>query len=392
MHPQAVLESLQDAVVAIDGAGGLCYANRAARARLVAEDPAGGLAWTALGRAIVGPGHPVPGRRTVDVTSGGQRSRHLLSVVPLDDAGGESVTTRDITEEARATAWADMEHRRRQTMQTAVQLANGLAHMVNNPVQALSSNLTFLEESVQLLAELVNAHQLGLEAAADAGRSADLQALRDGLAEESSRAGLDFLFEELPAALRQSWEGLAVVTRTVARLHDFAAGRPGVQGPFDVNAALQLSTDILQGRFDGCATLTLALAPGLPCVPADGLALRHALHSLVVRALDAVDRACAGRGAHGHVVVSTRLDPNAVVVELADDGAVLAPETLDRLFDPLADPGPGDGGLDLAFAHHVIVAHHGGQLTLTPQAGGGALVRVRLPMTGSLVAPPAITP
>jgi len=83
----------------------------------------------------------------------------------------------------------------------------------------------------------------------------------------------------------------------------------------------------------------------------------------------------------GTLRVSTRADRGAVLVEIADPGAGMSPETAAHAFDPFfTTKGVGEGtglGLDIS---RRIVDRHCGEISLESRPGETVL-RVRLPAT-----------
>jgi signal transduction histidine kinase len=84
---------------------------------------------------------------------------------------------------------------------------------------------------------------------------------------------------------------------------------------------------------------------------------------------------------------TVRLGANgaSVVMEVADEGAGMAPEEAARAFDRFHHASGGDGsGLGLAIVA-AIAAAHGGRATLRSSPGGGTAVRVELPRGGQVL-------
>jgi PAS domain S-box-containing protein len=80
------------------------------------------------------------------------------------------------------------------------------------------------------------------------------------------------------------------------------------------------------------------------------------------------------------IIVSVRERDGEVTVEVSDNGSVLAPEELSRVFDPFFRSqarGAGVGG-GLAIARSVAISL-GGDVAIAPDASAGAVVTMRLP-------------
>jgi signal transduction histidine kinase len=86
----------------------------------------------------------------------------------------------------------------------------------------------------------------------------------------------------------------------------------------------------------------------------------------------------------GHVAVTVRDDPDGVRIDVADDGAGIAPDDQERIFDTFQQVGnPAAGahegsGLGLGLARRFVELH-GGSLTVESEPGRGSIFTVLLP-------------
>jgi signal transduction histidine kinase len=114
----------------------------------------------------------------------------------------------------------------------------------------------------------------------------------------------------------------------------------------------------------------------MPPVWGDAQHLTHVVVNLVVNALEALPDAGCG------VRVSTRYVPedHDLILEIADQGAGIAPQHLAHLCDPFFTTKAARGGTGLGLAITANLVHaHGGQLTFQSAPGQGTCVRVTLP-------------
>jgi CheY-like chemotaxis protein len=92
----------------------------------------------------------------------------------------------------------------------------------------------------------------------------------------------------------------------------------------------------------------------------------------------------------GHVTVSARREGESIALEVADDGAGIAPDLLPRVFEPFTqgrqglDRKQGGLGLGLAIARQLIVGHGGTIEARSPGPGPGTVMVVRLPSAAPL--------
>ena len=99
---------------------------------------------------------------------------------------------------------------------------------------------------------------------------------------------------------------------------------------------------------------------------------------------DLIENACQALGElpsyyERRVVVRTGVAPGMVVLTVADTGPGIAPENLDRIFDPLFSTKSFGTGLGLPIVKQ-IVEQHGGTIRIDSEVAHGTRVRICLPL------------
>jgi signal transduction histidine kinase len=253
------------------------------------------------------------------------------------------------------------------------ELAAGIAHEANNPVNFASNALRELARRVgELRGFAMRLAQVDWrDPEASRAASAELVKAREEL-------GLDELADSVAELVAIAGEGLERTQRLVGDLRDFAApggsGRSAVDLRRGLESTAKLVAHVLrQSRVE----LRLDLAPELPAVEGDPRALNQVFLNLLKNAAEALE----GRG--GTVWVSARREGDWVRVEVRDDGPGIAPEAIPRVFEPFhTTRSAGRGtGLGLSISRR-IVAEHGGSLELHSAPGTGASFAVLLPLRG----------
>jgi signal transduction histidine kinase len=119
--------------------------------------------------------------------------------------------------------------------------------------------------------------------------------------------------------------------------------------------------------------VTLEAPETLPLVTGDETQLELALSNLVTNALDAMPDG-------GNLSVTATTEPGCAIVEIADTGVGIAPEVLDRIFEPwVTTKAPDQGtGLGLSIARDVV-QRMGGAISANPRPTGGTVLRITLP-------------
>ena len=114
-------------------------------------------------------------------------------------------------------------------------------------------------------------------------------------------------------------------------------------------------------------------------IRADERMLRQALLNLIRNAAEAIRESQNNR----RVTIATSSERDQagaewVTVEIKDTGEGIAPQDLQRIFIPFFTTKTSGHGVGLALAHRVIT-QHGGTLTASNSAAGGAIFTIRLP-------------
>ena len=269
-------------------------------------------------------------------------------------------TARDITDsKLRA-----IEATQAQKLQAVGQLAAGVAHEINTPIQYLGDNAEFLRQTFTELGPLL----------------AQLVALPAGspLAALAADVELGWLVREIPKAIDGTREGIHRVAELVRALKEFAHPDAKEKTLVDLNRALSGTITVARNELKYVADVTVELGP-LPLVLCHGGSLNQVFLNLLVNAAHAITD--AKRPGRGTIKVTSRLDREAVVVAITDSGIGIPDAIRHRIFEPFfttKEVGRGTGqGLALARA---IVDKHDGTIGFDSTVGTGSTFWVRLPI------------
>jgi len=250
----------------------------------------------------------------------------------------------------------EMELRHAQKLESLGQLAAGIAHEINTPMQFISDNLHFVGQAV-----------------------GDLVALSDGTADRSA-VDIEFLRKRLPRALDRAQEGVARVSRIVGAMRLFA--HPGVTPePVDLNALVENAVTVASNSYKYVADLDLSLSE-VPTVLAVRGDIAQVLLNLITNAAHAIEERVGSTGERGNLRVGTRCTTaGRVEVLIEDDGSGIPDEIAHRVFDPFFTTKPvGKGtGQGLAIARTIVVDKHGGELVFERVQPHGTRFIVSLP-------------
>jgi signal transduction histidine kinase len=131
---------------------------------------------------------------------------------------------------------------------------------------------------------------------------------------------------------------------------------------------------------DGGIEIRVVADAGEHWIRADAARLRQVLNNLLSNAIEAV-----GAAPGGWVELKTSAlagaDQEGVQLVVSDNGPGFQPQMLPRVFDPYVTSKQKGTGLGLAIVKKII-EEHGGRIAVENRPEGGALVRVKLPVTG----------
>lgn len=198
------------------------------------------------------------------------------------------------------------------------------------------------------------------------------------------RAREDPAFDEyFDEASRTVLDEVARITNIVDEFTRFARLPAPDPSPLDLTATVRRVVGL---HATGTVPVALAAHP-LPTVTADRDQIVQITTNLIQNAVDA----CEGRPGSAVQVELAPLDPDRVALRVRDDGPGVAPEMLDRLFEPYATTKAKGTGLGLAIVHRIVV-EHGGEIRHRVPPTGGAEFEVLLPVAGPTLLPEAPVP
>ena len=281
---------------------------------------------------------------------------------------------RDITERKREEAkrvQLERELSQAQKFEALGTLASGVAHEINTPIQYISDNVRYLQDTFgELIGLLISARDVVENGDAEATRS--LRARIDA-------ADLDFLAEDTPQAIDQSLEGLAHVAVIVKAIKEFSHPGSEDKAPVDINKAIETTVAIARNQWKYVADLTMDLDDDAPLVPCRASDINQVILNLIVNAADAIEE--AGRGA-GEIRIATKPAGEFVEIAISDTGCGMPADVRERIFDPFfttKDVGKGSGQ-GLAIAYAIVKHKHGGRIDCRSEEGKGTTFTIKLPL------------
>ncbi|MBI3565096.1 MAG: PAS domain-containing protein [Elusimicrobia bacterium] len=267
------------------------------------------------------------------VSADALKRRVALTAAPVRDRAGGLIgavlTARDVTEQARLEA----EVFQARKLESLGLLAGGIAHDFNNLLTGILGNLSIARQS--------------------AGAPAELE-----------------------SALAETEAAARTASRLTQQLLTFAKGGAPVRRVIDAAPTVrEAATFASRGSASRCV---FDFAPDPWPVSADPGQLGQVVSNLVINAVQAMpDGGTIIIGLCNEDAPADGAGP-CLRLTVSDGGPGIAPDHLDRIFDPYFTTKEKGTGLGLTTCY-AIVAKHDGRITVASRPGEGATFTIRLP-------------
>jgi signal transduction histidine kinase len=228
------------------------------------------------------------------------------------------------------------------------QLVAGIAHELNNPINAVINCVRPLERAAAELLDGLDPESSGAETAREA--AADIQQILRVIASGTDRT------KRIVSALG-----------SYSRIDAEDSSRTDVNGALD--DALHITAHLTAGH-----SVERSLGDDVVIRGWRGQ-LEQVFVNLIANAAQAFDKK-----RRGTICITTSRRDDEVVVEVADDGPGIPADVLPRIFDPFfttKEVGRGTG-LGLAISHDII-SRHGGRIEVESEPGEGTTFTVVFP-------------
>ncbi|MDX6767734.1 MAG: ATP-binding protein [Candidatus Methylacidiphilales bacterium] len=341
---ETLFNTLQDAIVVLDGKGVIQYTNRAATRLLPFPRE------TASGQPVERYLRDVPWKEWLDEPQGVTRRLSIhypepkvveLVLLPMEVTEGAWEGMRvaifhDITER-ESTAREAIESER---MQALTLLAAGVAHELGNPINSLNIHLQLMQRDLRRLEPDVAAplkESIGI-----ARREIDR---------------LDAIIQQFLRAIRPT-------------VPDFQ--------PLQLGLLIRETLETLDAEIrDRGVLVETDIASDLPDLLLDPVQVKQVIYNLSRNAFQAM-------GAQGLLNITVARQDEWVVVVFRDNGCGISVEDLPRVTEAYYTTKEGGSGLGLMIVQR-IVREHGGEMEIESHPGRGTAVRLKFPAGGRQV-------
>ncbi len=252
------------------------------------------------------------------------------------------------------------------------QLAAGVAHEINNPMGFIISNLNSLRRYTEKLVRFMDLQAAAVDRlAAQAGTeaetiAAEMQAQKTSLKIARIKADLGDVIDE-------SLDGAERVRKIVQDLKSFSRLDQSEVKLADINEGLESTLHIVWNDLKYKATVRKEYGEIPPTVCNLGQ-LNQVFVNLLINAAQAIE-------SQGEILVKTTSDDDRITITIADTGAGIPADKLDRIFEPFfttKEVGKGTG-LGLSIAYDIVKKHHG-EIRVASEVGKGTTFTIIIPI------------
>ncbi|MFE1745174.1 ATP-binding protein [Coleofasciculus sp. H7-2] len=266
-------------------------------------------------------------------------------------------------------------------MSSLGQLVAGVAHEINNPVNFIHGNVTFVDEYAQNLLELVQLyqHEYPLPTSAIQAKIVDMD--------------LEFINQDMLKLLSSMKLGTERIREIVKSLRTFSRLDEADMKEVDIHEGIESTLLILQHRLkpkpdrpEIAVIRDYGNLPPVECYPGQ---LNQVLMNIVVNAIDALEEAKAEwtyqerKDNPGQITISTSvIDSQWVQIAIADNGPGIPSHIQQRIFNPFFTTkqiGKGTG-MGMSISYQIVTEKHGGKLECFSTPGEGTEFAINIPI------------
>ena len=232
------------------------------------------------------------------------------------------------------------------------QLAAGIAHEINNPIGYVKSNLTVLNEYIDLFKGALNDAQPHL----------------------TENDELTFAQQDVDELIGSCLEGVDRVAEIVSSLNSFARKEDNTKTSLvDINKVIQDSIKIAWNNIKHTCEVVVEADESLPPIMGHKGELQQVFINLLVNASHAIE--------DNGIITIKSWHQGTVNVSVTDNGAGMTVNTQKKLFEPFYTTKPEGKGTGLGLSvSYAIIEHHRGKISVDSELGKGTRFDLRFPL------------
>lgn len=263
-------------------------------------------------------------------------------------------------------------------MASVGQLAAGIAHEMNNPINFVRTNFDTLSENFIDLVDLLGDYQ-EFTRGYEEGRHETVPEIVSIRAKERS-LHIDSVLSDIPALFQESERGFGRISHIIQSMGDFShVNCRGEMVYFNINKGIEDTLVITSNVYKYHADVETELGdlPEIFCMPEQ---LNQVFLNLIVNSAQAIE--IGHGGGKGLIFIRTWQEERFVCCEIADNGPGISKDIRSRIFEPFfTTKAPGKGtGLGLSISYDIVVNNHRGIFSVDCPEIGGTVFVIKIPV------------
>lgn len=296
----------------------------------------------------------------------------MIGLIPLRRFYKISSTERDQME---------VQLRQSHKLEAVGQLAAGVAHEINTPIQFVSNNINFLKGACQDLQELCIRFDTFSHQVPNDGTLCKLKTEIESFKKEIDH---DYLMEDINSAIDQSIEGAQRIATIVKAMKSFSHPGKFEKESIDLNQAIESTITVASNEWKYVADVETEFDSNLPLVSCFPGEINQTVLNIIVNAAHAIEtkQKTNGNSEKGIITVTTEHKDKSALITISDSGCGIPEDIIQKIYDPFfttKEIGKGTGqGLSIAYS--VITDKHGGELKVSSTPDIGTQFEISLPL------------
>lgn len=285
------------------------------------------------------------------------------------------IVAKKIVDEEREILEHQLQHSKK--MEMVGQLAAGIAHEINNPLNFIAINFANIQAVTTDLQEMLKEYQnVARKLEAGTFSDDDLQRLR----QKEVELALDTLVTDIPEILVESQRGFERISSIIHSMRNLS-NQHAIEKkiPFNINKGITDTLVVTHHEYSLCADVETTLGE-LPVVLCNPEQICQVLLNMIINSVHAIQS--QQRSSKGSIHIHTWFDSSNVYCSIADDGPGIPHGIKNDIFNPFfTTKSHGKGtGLGLSISFDIIVIKHNGKISVENPVSGGTVFTFSLPI------------
>lgn len=255
------------------------------------------------------------------------------------------------------------------------QLVAGIAHEINNPVNFIHGNISYIKNYIDELIEVIQAYQQQYS-----DPTPELQEILEDI-------DLEFIQSDVPNILSSMNVGTQRIIKIVESLRNFSRHDEAHIKNVDIHEGIESTLVILSHQLIIGKSHEIRIVKEyqeLPKVECYASHINQALMHIFQNSIDALSDKFQTIQEYSYptIWVCTESKDSSILIQIKDNGAGMNADVCQRVFDPFFTTKPiGQGtGLGLSTSYKIVVEQHRGQLTCVSTPGEGTKLTIEIPI------------